>query len=155
MEMYLDDDEVGSVPSQIHPSFLTDDGLTDRRRHLGPFWAVSHCFEIDYSMDEVFYHSVVMAGLATTEISDQILDPGADTGARCEPLPVSLPEETDLKPSEACSSTPLHTAIAKGDQAMLCTLLDRGFSPNARALISGSQALTPMQYAIVIGDLET
>lgn len=38
---------------------------------------------------------------------------------------------------------------------MLCALLDRGFSPNARTLISGSQALTPMQYAIVIGDLET
>ena len=38
---------------------------------------------------------------------------------------------------------------------MLCMLLDRGLSPNARAPISGSQALTRMQYAIVIGDLKT
>lgn len=155
MKMYLDEDEVGSVPSQIHPSFLTDDELADRRRHFGPFWAVPCCFEIDYSMEEALYHSVVMAGLATTEILDQILEAGADTSAWCEPLPVSLPEEADLKPSEACISTPVHTAIPTGNKAILCALLDRGFSPNARFLISGSQALAPMQFAIVIGDLET
>jgi hypothetical protein len=155
MEMYLDDDEIGSVPSQINPPYLTDDELADRRRHFGPFWAVPHCFEIDYSMDEALYHSVVMAGLATPEILDQVLDAVADISAWCKPLPACLPEEADLKPSEACISTPLHTAIATGDNAMLCALFDREISPNARALISGSQALTPMQYAIVIGDLET
>ena len=155
MEMYLDDDKVGSVPSQISPPYLTDDELADRCRHFGRFWAVPCCFEIDYSMDEALYHSVVMAGLATTEILDQILEDGADTSAWREPLPAALPEEADLKPSEACISTPPHTAIATGNKAMLCALLDRGFSPNARALISGSQALTPMQYAIVIGELET
>ena len=136
--MYLDDDEIGSVPSQIIPPYLTDDELADRRRHFGPLWAVPCCFEIDYSMDEALYHSVVMAGLAATEILNQILDAGADTSAWREPLPASLPEETDLKPSEACISTPLHTAIATGNKAMLCALLDGGFSPNARAIISGS-----------------
>ena len=37
---------------------------------------------------------------------------------------------------------------------MLRALLDRGFNPNARALITGSCALTPSQYAIVVGNLE-
>jgi hypothetical protein len=81
MDISLGDDEIGSVPSQIHPPHLTDDELDDRRRHCGPFWAVPHCFEIDYSMDEALYHSVVMAGLATPEILDQILDAGADISA--------------------------------------------------------------------------
>ncbi|GAB7322922.1 hypothetical protein MBLNU13_g05462t1 [Cladosporium sp. NU13] len=101
-------------------------------------------------MDEALYNSMVMVGLATTEILDQILDAGAITSAWCEPLPASLPEEADLKPSKACILTPLNTAIAIGDEAMLCGLLDRGPSPNARALIPKSQGLTPMQYAIVI-----
>jgi hypothetical protein len=131
MRMYLDDDEIGSVPSQINPPYLTDD---DVRRSP---------------------QTLVMADLATTEILDQILDASAGTSAWREPLLVSLPEEADLKPSEACISTPLYTAIATGNKAMLCALLDRGFSSNARALIPGSQALTPMQYAIVIRDLET
>ena len=62
MEMYLDHEEVGSVRSQIYPPYLTDGEFADRRRHFGPFWAVPYCFEIDYSMDEALYHSVVMVG---------------------------------------------------------------------------------------------
>lgn len=34
IEMYLDDDEIGSVPFQMNPPYLTDDELVDRRRHL-------------------------------------------------------------------------------------------------------------------------
>lgn len=96
-------------------------------------------------MNEALHHPIVMAELATNEILDQGLDAGTDTSAWCEPLPASLPEEADLKPSEASISTPLHTAIATGDKAMLCELLDRGSSPNARALICRSQASTPIQ----------
>jgi hypothetical protein len=33
--------------------------------------------------------------------------------------------------------------------------IDSGISPNARALITGNQALTPAQYAITLGDLDT
>jgi hypothetical protein len=98
MDISLGDDEISSVPSQIHPPHLIDDELDDRRRHCGPFWAVPHCFEIDYSMDEALYHSVVMAGLATPGILDQILDAGADISAWREPLAETLPEEENLKP---------------------------------------------------------
>ena len=38
---------------------------------------------------------------------------------------------------------------------MVQKLIDSGISPNARALIAGNQALTPAQYAIMLGDLET
>ena len=91
MDIYLSDEEIGSVPSQLDPPHLTDDELNDRRRYTGPFWAVSHCFEIDYSVDEALYHSAVMAGLATPGIMNQILDAGADTSAWCEPLSATLP----------------------------------------------------------------
>lgn len=155
MDVFLNDDEVGPVPSQTDPPYLRDDELVDRSKHFSPFWAAPHCLELDFSMDEALYHSVVMAGLATPEILDQLLEAGADTSAWREPLAHSLPHEAELLPSQLCISTPLHTAIATGNMTMLNALLDRGLSPNARAIITGSQALTPMQYAIVIGDIET
>lgn len=36
---------------------------------------------------------------------------------------------------------------------MLQKLFDSGISPNTRALITGNQALTPLQHAIMLGDL--
>lgn len=65
-----------------------------------------------------------------------------------------LSDEEDLFPSALALSTPLHAAIASDNLNMLSVLLDRGFSPNARALITGSLAVTPAQYAIILGQLE-
>lgn len=96
-----------------------------------------------------------MAGLSTPEILDQILESGADTSAWRGNKRISLPEEDELQPSQVAISTPLHTAIATNNCVMLRALLDRGFDLNARAMITGSQALTPAQYAITIGDLKT
>lgn len=155
MEISIASESVGTISSQISPPFLSDDELASRRSDIAPFWTTSHCLEVDHSTDEALYHSVVMAGLSTPEILDQLLEAGSDTSAWLAHDTASLPEEDDLLPSQAAISTPLHTAIAFDNMIMLRTLLDRGFSPNARALITGSQALTPAQYAITIGDLET
>jgi hypothetical protein len=103
-------------------------------------------------MEEALYHSVVMAGQTTPEILDQLLDAGADSSAWRTSGMISLPSEDVLQPSQLSVSTPLHTAIATNNPSMLHALLDRAFSPDARAVITGSQALTPLQYAIVIGD---
>lgn len=155
MEVPVHTETVGTALSQIEPPYLTEHELADRRFSFAPFWAVPCCFEIDYSMDEALYNSVVMAGLSTPKILGQLIDAGADIHAWIEPLPDSLADEKDLKASELSISTPIHSAIATRSKTMLCALLDRGLSPNARAIIAGSQALTPAQYAIVIGDLET
>lgn len=155
MEVPVRAETVGIVLSQTEPPYLTEDELAERRSSFAPFWAVPCCFEIDYSMDEALYNSVVMAGLSTPDILGQLLEAGADTHAWIERIPDSLANENDLQASELSISTPIHSAIATRNKTMLSALLDRGFSPNARAIITGSQALTPAQYAIVIGDLET
>jgi ankyrin repeat protein len=152
MEVGVAKESVGTVSSQTSPPYLTDDEMAERRSTLAPFWAVPCCFGIDYSMEKVLYHSVVMAGQTTPEILDQLLNAGADSSAWRTSGMISLPSEDELQPSQLSISTPLHTAIATNNLSMLRALLDRGFSPDARAMISGSQALTPLQYAIVIGD---
>lgn len=111
---------------------------------------------IDHLCGSAQWHSVVKAGILTPEIFDQLLDASADTTAWCEPANDSLPkEEEELSPSQLCISTPVHAAIATGNRVMLQKLFDSGISPNARALITGNQALTPAQYAIMLGGLET
>ena len=152
MEVGVAEESVGTVSSQTSPPYLTDDEVAERRSTLAPFWAVPCCFEIDYSMEEALYHSVVMARQTTPQILDQLLDAGADSSAWRTSGMISLPSEDELQPSQLSISTPLHTAIATNNLSMLHALLDRGFSPDARAMITGSQALTPLQYAIVIGD---
>lgn len=154
MEVGVSDESVGTVPSQTNPNYLTEDELVERRTSIAPFWAVPRCFEIDYSMEEALYHSVVMAGLSTPDILDKLLGAGADTSAWRNPGTTVPPNEEDLQPSQLSISTPLHAAIATKNLTMLHALLDRGLSPDARAVVTGSQALTPMQYAIVVGDIE-
>jgi hypothetical protein len=65
----------------------------------------------------------------------------------------ALPEEP-LPPSALCVSTPFHRATSLGKIAMLRSLHERKFNPNARALIAGCQAFSPWQHAVRIGNLE-
>jgi hypothetical protein len=100
-------------------------------------------------------HSVVRAGTATPGILDKLLRKGADASAWLEPgITERLPDEDQLSSSAFARSTPLHAAIMSNNMAMLRCLLDRGFNPNARALITGSCALSPAQYAITVDNLE-
>jgi ankyrin repeat protein len=149
-------EDVGTVPSQIEPPYLNNAELDERRTTISPFWTNSLRMVVDHSRDSAQWHSVVKAGTATSEILDLLLDAGADITAWCEPTDDPLPkEEEELQPSQLCISTPVHAALASGNRGMLQKLFDSGISPNARALITGNQALTPAQYAIMLGDLES
>lgn len=98
-------------------------------------------------------HSVVRAATTSPEILDQIIRAGADISEWLE-VPTRLPRAGHLTHSGASVATPLHAAIATRNTVMVQALLDRGFNPNAQALIAGSQALTPAQFAIVTEDFE-
>lgn len=149
-------EDVGTVLSQTEPPYLTDDELADRRTTISPFWTKPFRMVIDHMRDLAQWHSVVKAGASTPEILDLLLDAGADTTAWCESTDDSLPgDEEELLPSQLCISTPVHAAVASETHTMLRKLFDSGISPNARALITGNQALTPAQYAIMLGDLES
>ena len=155
-EVDVDKKAVGTVASQTNPPYLTDDELAERRTTISQFWTSPNRIIIDHSQNIAQWHSVVKAGAATPEILDQLLEAGADTTAWCDPIGDYLPdEEEELLSSQLCISTPIHAAIAAGNRAMVQKLIDSGISPNARALIAGNQALTPAQYAIMLGDLET
>ena len=149
--------EVGTVASQFIP--LTEIELKERRNALCQFWVEPHRDGIDYSSESAQLHSIVRAGASTPEILDLLLDGGIGPDGRNanasfwkDPAILTvLPEEGDLSPSSLAISTPLHSAIAFDNMDMLRALLDRGFNPNARALIPGSLALTAAQYAVLIG----
>lgn len=146
-------EDVGTVPQEYIP--LTDDELTTRRSKIACFWKEPHKLDLDYSSDEMLLNSVVRAGTATPAILDQLLESGADASAWLAPgVADQLPDEEHLTSSTLARSTPFHAAIASKNMWMLQALLERGFNPNARALITGSCALTPAQYAIVLGNLE-
>jgi len=151
----VDRDSVGTVASQIAPSWLTDGELAERRATVTQFWTAPSRIVIDHSQPISQWNSVVKAGAATPEILNQLLDADADIAAWCDPVCDTLPEEEEeVCASQACISTPAHVAIVSKDLVMLQKLFERGISPNARALIAGNQALTPSQYAIMLGDLE-
>ena len=154
-EIDIDRSSVGTAASQLEPPYLTDGELARRRKTIAQFWMDPDRIVIDHSRDVAQWHSVVRAGSATPEILDQLLDAGADITAWSYPSSNSLPEEEEeLQPSQLCISTPIHAAIAAENHVMMQKLLASGISPNARALIAGDQALTPAQYAIMLGDLE-
>lgn len=155
-EVDVDKEAVGTVASQTEPPYLTDGELTERRTTIAQFWTSPDRIIIDHSQNIAQWHSLVKAGAATPEILDQLLDAGADTTAWRDPISDSLPEEEEeLEPSQLCISTPIHAAVAAENRAMVQKLIDSSISPNARALIAGDQALTPVQYAVMLGDLET
>lgn len=160
MDHPISADEVGTVASQTVP--LTDEELRERRTKVARFWTEPHKCGVDYSTEAAQLHSIVRAGASTAEILELLLN--ADDGSgRCSAdasfwrdiaTVSSLPEEEQLTPSSLAISTPLHSAIATNNMAMLRSLLDCGFSPNARAVITGSLALSPAQYAIITGHYE-
>jgi ankyrin repeat protein len=89
------------------------------------------------------------ASFVKSNVSPARLNPGVGPDTTNQ-----LPDEEYLTSSALALSTPLHAAIVTFNNLMLQALLDRGSSPNARALITGSCALTPLQYAIDLGSTE-
>lgn len=146
-------EDVGTVPHEFIP--LTEDELKTRRAGISRFWTEEHKYGFVYSDDASLLNSVVRAGTSTPDILDQLLSSDADVSAWvARDVVDQLSEEAYLSPSALAGSTPLRAAIACKNMVMLRYLLDRGFNPNARALITGSCALTPSQSAIITGDLE-
>ena len=145
--------DVGDVSAENVP--LTESELATRRSRVASFWTEPHKTGLNYSLEQQLLHPVVRAGTSTPEILDELLESGADASLWLESeTPFSLLNEEELSSSALALSTPLHAAIASKNITMLHTLLDRGFNPNSRALITGSLAVTPAQYAIIIGNPE-
>lgn len=145
--------DVGDVSAEYVS--LTEAELTTRRSKVASFWTEPHKTGLNYSLEHQLLHPVVRAGTSTPEILDQLLASGADASLWLEPeTPDKLPDEEELSSSALALSTPLHAVIASDNTTMIHHLLGRGFNPNSRALITGSLALTPPQYAIIIGNME-
>jgi hypothetical protein len=146
--------DVGKVSEELAP--LTDAEIKNRRTRFFPrFWTERHKKGLDYSRDDTLLNSIVRAGTSSPEILDLLLDGGADAQFWQQPdTNEQLKDEEHLSPSALALSTPLHAAIAGNNLTMLRVLLQRGFNPNARAIITGSLAITPAQYAITTGRLE-
>lgn len=150
---YVYVNDVSKVSADYVP--LTEAELAKRRSRVAAFWTEPHKTGLDYSLDQQLLHSVVRAATSSPEILDQVLDSGADASLWLEPDIIDqLPDEEQLSSSALALSTPLHAAISNNNLDMLRALLNRSFNPNSRAFITGSLALTPCQYAIIIGDLE-
>lgn len=147
--------DVGQVSEELVP--LTEAEITIRRGNpsFARFWTEPHKKGLDHSRDDTLLNSVVRAGTSNPEILDQLLRNGADAQSWLRSdVDEQLKDEEDLSPSSLALSTPLHAAIASDNLDILRNLLDRGFSPNARALVTGSLAVTPAQYAIITGRLD-
>jgi hypothetical protein len=146
--------DVGKASEELVP--LTDVEIENRRTRFFPrFWTERHKKGLDYSRDDALLNAIVRAGTSSSEILDLLLDGSADAQLWLQPsTDEQLKDEECLSPSALALSTPLHAAIASNDLTMLRVLLDRGFNPNARAIITGSLAITPAQYAIITGRLE-
>ncbi|KAK3671256.1 hypothetical protein LTR78_008891 [Recurvomyces mirabilis] len=148
----VDKEDVGTVPSQTDPPYLTSAELARRRQFRSRFWAEPHSTYLSYSHFGAVMHSVTMATRTTPAILDQVLEAGADcTFWKEGRMATSLPEESTLSPPQLSTATPLHTAIAAGKMDIVRALLDRGFDVNARAIVIGSHALTPIQCAVLLG----
>jgi ankyrin repeat protein len=147
--------DVGKLSDELVP--LTEMEITKRRSPFSRarFWTEPHKKGLDYSRDDALLNSVVRSGTSSPEILDQLLRSGADAHFWMNSEVNEQQEDEDnLSPSALALSTPLHAAIANDNLAMLSVLLDRGFNPNARSLITGSLAVTPTQYAIMVGKLD-
>ncbi|KAF2167830.1 hypothetical protein M409DRAFT_21977 [Zasmidium cellare ATCC 36951] len=143
----ISQEDVGDSTTQLLT--LSNDELARRTSTISPFWAFPDALPLGYSENGDLLHSVLMAARTTTEILEVILRAGADGSAWTTSQPDELPSEDLLRPSALCVSTPLHAAIDSGNALVLDALPDRGFNSNARALIAGCQALTPLQHAVV------
>lgn len=147
-------EDVGSVSPEFIP--LTEDELLRRREEgrVSTFWAEPRKTRIEVPLENGLLNSVVQAGASTAAILDQVIDSGADIsqwqGSVANEL---LSEEDELSPSALGISTPFHSAIAVDDMEMLQILVER-FDVKSRAMVSGSLALTPVQYAVAIGRME-
>lgn len=151
----VDPGTVGTVISQTTPPLLTTEEIASRRSRISPFWTEACDMEIDYSDDGALLHSVLMAATTSPEMLVSAWNSGADTSHWTHlETQMILPDEIELCPSQLSISTPLHAAIAAANPATLKTALDLGCSPNTRAFITGSQALTAAQYAIILGDTD-
>jgi ankyrin repeat protein len=145
--------DVGNVSAENVP--FTEAELTTRRSRVARFWTEPHKTGLSYSLEHQLLHPVIRAGTSTPDILDQLLASSADASLWLGPdVRDILPDEEELSSSALALSTPLHAAIASNNITMLRALLNRGFNPNSRALITGSLALTPAQYAITIGNFE-
>jgi ankyrin repeat protein len=147
----MDPDEVGLPETQILP--LAQNELDLRKNRIARFWCGPGDLHLDISPNGEALHSVALAGRTTEAILDALLEAGADTSFWTGSEIKSELPASPLPPSALCLSTPLNQAISANNHDMLEVLLKRSFNPNARALIAGCQAFTPMQHAIRTGNI--
>ena len=140
-------EDVKGLPHVLAP--LGEDEITSRHRMFCHFWAPPNLLPTNFSKNGDCLHSlVVAAGTKDTNLFSMLHNAGADaTFWLQQDAHQEIPEL--LTPSAACLSTPLHKAVDADDAPMLAHLMAAGFNSNARALLAGPQAFTPLQFAVI------
>lgn len=139
--------------SQVEP--LTIEDMGKRSTNVAKFWYDVNAIPLEDVPNGSKLHSLVMAARhADVEIIDMLMDAGADSSFWRWNGPDAPTLTNEITASSRTALTPLHGAVDARDTKMLMHLLQTGFNPNGRALITGSQALTPWQHAICHNNIE-
>ncbi|KAI9657147.1 MAG: hypothetical protein M1821_003313 [Bathelium mastoideum] len=142
----LPEDVPNDAPLQL--SSLTAKELAARQQTVSTFWGPPNLLPLDTSQNGESLHSLVVSAKTTPEIFDTLMAAGADARFWRGSLATQLPDPPT--PSSLCLSTPLHSAISAGNLPMLQHIIEKhDFNPNARALVAGCQAWTPIQQAVI------
>ncbi|KAF7182821.1 hypothetical protein CNMCM7691_002482 [Aspergillus felis] len=172
----------GGIDHQVCP--LTEAELDERRRGFPRFWTEPNVPERNLSltgkdrtpstakegrprpmsmrlMDRALTALEVAAKTGSLEILDLLQAAGADESAWIQPSTTSSDDadqfriEGETTPISAlATSSPVHEAIAAGQQSMLRHLLSTcRYSPNYRPPATPTVALPPLSYAIARCDL--
>ncbi|KAI9689331.1 MAG: hypothetical protein M1822_009982 [Bathelium mastoideum] len=142
----LPEDVPDDAPLQLSP--LTTKELAVRQQTVSAFWGPPNLLPLDTSQNGESLHSLVVSAQTIPETFDTVMAAGADARFWRGSLATQLPDPPT--PSSLCLSTPLHSAISAGNVSMLQHIIEKyDFNPNARALIGGCQAWTPIQQAAI------
>jgi ankyrin repeat protein len=135
---------------------LTEVELDERRHGFPRFWTEPNIPEEGERMDRALTALELAAKTGSVEILDLLRAAGADESAWIQPSTTNnddadqfLIESENAPISALAPSSPIHEAIAAGQQSILHHLLSNcRYSPNYRPYATPTVALPPLSYAI-------
>lgn len=146
------------ITNQVCP--LTQDEIDERSRGFPRFWTEPNVpgQRLRRSLNRALTGLETAARAGSLEIFDMLRAAGADESAWVQEVSLDKRqyqvEDADWSISSLSTSSPVHEAIAAGQQSMLRHLLSTcEYSPNYRPYATPTVALPPLSYAIARCDL--